>query len=624
MKITVGQALLMLMQYSPDDITLQKLYLNGAASDEDHAKINAYLQSPLFYGIEISRTHDDINDDPTRRYFETHLAQHTLSQQLSNMPLAKIETLYRDFQSLLPKSYISQFRIPLDEVLSGKVHTSKFEYQTKILNLLNELNACESVVEPAKRIAILQKISEKLLKEMQNPMTINYIEAQYQTCLKALQTMIEATLNAGQQSGIIYDADLAKLLRSCKMRGLMFNKAFDKFGKDPGYENTGREFSQIIMAIANERATIMKLARKIQAMTSSDEDYLLKIEKLLTSYFPLLENDTIKNHLQPTLQKIQELKETPAVQGDAIAAIVHELDKVADNFKKMYILARCGYVSTVVAINDPKSLPYNVYNSGYFLGEKRGRLIKGSSQTSTRSQNFGLLKSSMPTASDDVAHTHKGFSFMKPVEQSDFVAGSDWVEDNFNRLVHPFSNSISGTMLIQARTMLALMAKSQKYSSDDCNEYFKLFIANMLFRTGGHSLHEYIQPLNITEINHALGYPSTVTNEDFFYDDNGKAFNQALLETIEYNRQFLLRKQLLDEIKLMPVKLKATASQIKDDDTFGSQVTVAPTGSAKRIRPATSIKSSRGVKVVQDDASHTTSLTIPIDPTKRRTKKPKW
>ena len=587
MKITVGQALLILIEKNLSDTALQKLYLNGASSEEDLQVLNAYLKNPLLRGFEITADYDAINDDPTRRYFESHLAQLTLSKQLSNIPLARVEELYHDFQNLLPKNYIAQSRRYLNDVLMGNVHTSKFEYQTKARDFIKMLSSCNEISDPIKKIESLQRLSKRLLKEMGNNLADNYIESHYKRFITALCVTVNEISNVMRENGNISNEDFAIYIRNSQKHEQVFNHIFKKFEKDPCYENTGREFSQIIASISREKNIITQLTEKIQAALG-EEDYMTKIEALLKGDLPLLENDTVKNHLQPALNKIQQLKAFPIERNLAIISIVNELQMAVDNLKKMYVLARCGYVSTVVAVLEPKSLPYDVYNTGYFTKEQRGRSIKGD-QVSTRSQNYGLLKSSMPTSQDDISHKKKAFHFMKPSEQSHFEADKAWVIDNFSRMVHPFSNSISGTMLIQARTMLALILKGKNYSREETFEYFKLFIATMLFSTGGHSFHEYIQPLNIPQISEALGNQTAITVEQLFYHNNSLAFNQAFRETIEYNRNYLLRKQLNEEIQRMPISLKRLALRAPIRPTFATQNPLAVRTSIPKVvkRPST-------------------------------------
>ena len=96
MKISVAQALLILIDYKSkflakkleekelnlqliDNLklqltTLKKLYLVGAKDDESRVAIVDYLKDPILQEFEISADPEIIDNDSSRRYFETHLA----------------------------------------------------------------------------------------------------------------------------------------------------------------------------------------------------------------------------------------------------------------------------------------------------------------------------------------------------------------------------------------------------------------------------------------------------------------------------------------------------------------------------------------------------------------------
>lgn len=84
--ITVFQALTLLAEKYRGDPTRAKqidlLYLSGVRNPADQIQLNVLLQDDLFEDYIISRKKRDINDDPVRRYFESHLCYETLINTL--------------------------------------------------------------------------------------------------------------------------------------------------------------------------------------------------------------------------------------------------------------------------------------------------------------------------------------------------------------------------------------------------------------------------------------------------------------------------------------------------------------------------------------------------------------
>ena len=91
MKISVGQALLILMKHYVHDkrtqTELKKLYLSGAKDTESVDKINTFLLDDALIDYKVSRDFESINEDKTRRYFETKLAYYTVINSVKNIEL---------------------------------------------------------------------------------------------------------------------------------------------------------------------------------------------------------------------------------------------------------------------------------------------------------------------------------------------------------------------------------------------------------------------------------------------------------------------------------------------------------------------------------------------------------
>ncbi|MFT3772474.1 MAG: hypothetical protein QM820_44335 [Minicystis sp.] len=116
LNITPSQALLLMMDAAPDDGALCRAYfdgLTGAPQLEGFlAKYGAALEAmslqTIYRGDQLSdskeqgaaRLQDFINEDATRRYFETHLAFHTLLNHLDSLPADLLNDLYRTAREL--------------------------------------------------------------------------------------------------------------------------------------------------------------------------------------------------------------------------------------------------------------------------------------------------------------------------------------------------------------------------------------------------------------------------------------------------------------------------------------------------------------------------------------------
>lgn len=81
---------------------LKKYYLSGARTDEEQKAIKKLLQDHVLNQYEVSYTNDVINDDPTRRYFETHLAYETLRGQLHELSLDELQKHFIILSGLVP------------------------------------------------------------------------------------------------------------------------------------------------------------------------------------------------------------------------------------------------------------------------------------------------------------------------------------------------------------------------------------------------------------------------------------------------------------------------------------------------------------------------------------------
>lgn len=201
-------------------------------------------------------------------------------------------------------------------------------------------------------------------------------------------------------------------------------------------------------------------------------------------------------------------------------------------------------------------LPLDIYDTGIYSETERGRLILDE-QDSTRSQNLGLIKSSMPIALDDIARSQDDIPYLKPADQASFIENTQWVQANFDKMVHPFSNSISGTMLCQLRANAKLKGADQgvfTHSGEQMQTFIQLLASSMTFYSGGHTLYEFIAPLSLAAVRNEFSSTSgfeQLNLESTYLTGNETAFDAALKDTLEYNKIFLMRQLLHSQMKLI-------------------------------------------------------------------------
>ena len=160
-KITPGQGLLLLIEYYQEDLhklnqlkkrylsgtkdrnrfiayyqkvshklnQLKKLYLSGAKDgDRCIALCDALLDEPLLENYDLVIDEQSIDTDPSRRYFETHLAYQTLKYQLSSVDINDIHKLCMSIIALVdPQKVPYEELITIKQVYAGELTRPSFK-----------------------------------------------------------------------------------------------------------------------------------------------------------------------------------------------------------------------------------------------------------------------------------------------------------------------------------------------------------------------------------------------------------------------------------------------------------------------------------------------------------------
>lgn len=98
---------------------INQLYLVGVRSQQDEEKLNQLLADPLLAGYAIDKSKKAINDDPTRRYFESHLCNETLKYSLDKLDKNR---LHKHFDKVFHKIPLKVRMVIPATIYHGSVH----------------------------------------------------------------------------------------------------------------------------------------------------------------------------------------------------------------------------------------------------------------------------------------------------------------------------------------------------------------------------------------------------------------------------------------------------------------------------------------------------------------------
>ncbi|MDQ5883768.1 MAG: hypothetical protein QG556_105 [Pseudomonadota bacterium] len=352
-----------------------------------------------------------------------------------------------------------------------------------------------------------------------------------------------------------YKNDIQKFLTDSKLSA--YQISFDKeiINEDPTrrYFETHLAYESLVYGLNQIKIDDLKdYAQNLYAMVPDTQD-TDEIDDVLNGYFSSSDSHLYKEYAY-------YLK---SLRGDDIKIFS---DLTDEQREKIQILVLSSFLSLMnTAYVD---LPIDIYGEGIYSETQKGKVLK-LDQELMGSLNRGILKSHMPLAQDDIARHDDELPYLKPSEQANYVEGSTWVEHNFQQWVHPFSNSISGTMLCQLRNMAQMRNDGNDVFTqpvEKMNLFLKLYISAMLFNSGGHSLYEFIAPLGLPEVQAEFssikGF-NGINLESMYLIDNVEAFDAALKNTIRYHNMLLLKKALHSELQLLVQFPQKTLSDLQ-------------------------------------------------------------
>lgn len=294
------------------------------------------------------------------------------------------------------------------------------------------------------------------------------------------------------------------------------------------------------------------------------EGQYLKVRNLLSETKPIPDNyaDTINSVNRGTCRNPSFLKAINWEFNEFFRGIL--TNKILQEFSneektKAYWLMSSIYISLVtVWFKVPSKI--TAYESNSFFTDKGKMQISRDERRSNsraRNQNFGLLKGHMPVMGvDDIAFAKWPFRHWKASDFNTFNDDSPSAQFIFEKLTHPFSNGISGVVLMIIKALVKLNDNGVKNKITASTEKFKLFmqmaISCSTFTTGGHSLFEYTAVLSVPEVANAMQFVpdyDSINLESLLYDGNRPAFAKAIDNTLQYMHMLENRQTLHTELK---------------------------------------------------------------------------
>lgn len=311
----------------------------------------------------------------------------------------------------------------------------------------------------------------------------------------------------------------------------------------------------------NFRWHVDNLYGAMQAFGKNEPEKLQKIEHTLQGiYTP--DDDITYQEYGSVFGRIRDNKlfsTLPEEQKETITLLI----------KSSFFAVCCAQMQA-----SSQDMPLNIYNTGIFENKHRGKLLKYGHE-STRNQHLGLMKNWMAVPRDDKAQSETVPDHVKASDKATYNPYAFWAQLNFSQLVHPYSNSISGTMLCQLRAIawldkLTIQATNERHplttasSINQFEQYIRLASSSLLYTMGGHSLFEFFHPLILEASQEQFQHMEhfhELTLDAMWLTHNHRAFESALDKSITYNDQILLHRVVHQELKDTFARSKQYLSQ---------------------------------------------------------------
>ncbi len=295
------------------------------------------------------------------------------------------------------------------------------------------------------------------------------------------------------------------------------------------------------------------------------------IEKINLNELHRLHDDLYEQLPNDLKEECAEIFEKNNLYANSVASInvselIHSIEKIETHFyfqqpefskenrMKIGMLIKISHVARLFLMAKFDELPLpDIFLKSGFDELHKGELPKEDQgyPAHVRSNNLGVIKSTMPVPVDDFAYTPQGNKFHKGADSANANQEAKWVKHVAAKWVHPFSLGISGHLV---GTVKALLWQYQKKALEfNTLEKLILFLqcrcAATLALRGGHTLYEYSAVLELENVRDCFkpllaDEVEKLTMENIFLDSNAPAFKEALKNTLKYNKNLLKQKKL--------------------------------------------------------------------------------
>lgn len=555
-------------------LKLKRLMLNGANHIENSREIHRYLklstEIPEFYeNYEISLNPEIINNDPVRRYFETHLAYETIIEKINDVDSQYLQNLYFAFKR--PLDELSKINRTIDEDLDTfeQLSTKYNEYYT-LIQLIQDFP-----IQSVEDIAVINKIQylitdlpefyKLILDESLSYLTKNICKLSFnkQKTTDTIASFLESRVS-----------NISDLYRD----SLLFELKEEIIPKIP------REKKYLLTEILRRLSKYVEKKHKQRIKQFQNKTTLLL--DTLTGREEEITN--LKRHLsyfRDIPGNVPFISEYVDLRIKLHRGIIFSKEMSIENRRKLEKVAKYAFHVFLYSDTDIK-LPIPIYGQGLFSKEFRGRERKNLIEQSF-SYSLGILKDYMPLSNNDAARSESLSVYPRPINFNKYIRNTVWAEYNFSRGLHPFVNSISGSMLMHTRVIALLKPDNLEAGINELfttisqslsdrrsrlidkeqilksftsiniseNEIFKIWrilISLLLYASGGHSLFEFIEPFNAPEFRQEfIDFPKLqyINLTTMFYENNEDAFDKALEDSITYNSIILNKQKIHLELR---------------------------------------------------------------------------
>lgn len=143
--ISVGQAILMMIKHFQNQPVMKnlliRLYINGINTAQSLELFKEQFEQVGFaQEYEICTDQHVINEDPTRRYFETHLAFETLKNSINQLELHSLD----HFCNSLHSAMTTEQREKIEQYFSGELCASDDPFAREYLDAFKKIASDES------------------------------------------------------------------------------------------------------------------------------------------------------------------------------------------------------------------------------------------------------------------------------------------------------------------------------------------------------------------------------------------------------------------------------------------------------------------------------------------------